>query len=282
MKSHASKIKIYPQIITPELASKYLEKNLGLQKGDDKKNRKFNEKNINFLYEQMKAGEWMITGDPIKFSDTGKLIDGQHTLMAIKKLGKPIEIFVAEGLKEEVFTVLDTGKNRSAGDVLSMMGYNYATNLAGAARSILFYNRGSYTDHFKRARNSGATNTQVLKFVQKNPEIHEVMEYILNSVYKNFRYINTSALTTLYWVLSVNNQTKCDSFFEKYSTGIDLSEGSPIRLLREKLLKDSVNKTKLTTRDKMALFIMAWNSFITNKKIHSLALPKNYDFPKAI
>jgi hypothetical protein len=282
MKSHASKIKIYPQIITPELAGRYLEKNIGIQKGDDIKNRKFNDKNIQFLYNQMKNGEWMITGDPIKFSDTGKLIDGQHTLMAIKKLGKPIEMFIAEGLKEEVFTVLDTGKNRSASDVLSMKGYSYSTNLAGAIRSILLYQSGCYTDQSKHSRTSHATNTAVLKFVQKNPEITEVVSYIINDVYKNFRYLNTSALSMLYWVLSVNNQTKCDAFFEKYSTGIELSEGSPIRLLREKFLKDSVNKTKLSTRDKIALFIMAWNSFITNKKIHSLALPKNYDFPKAI
>jgi hypothetical protein len=282
MKSQTNKIKIYPQVITPDMATKYLEKNLGIQNGDILKNRKFNDKNIDFLYKQMKAGEWMITGDPIKFSDTGKLIDGQHTLMAIKKLGKPIEIFVAEGLKEEVFTVLDTGKNRSASDVLSMMGYNYSTSLAGAVRSILLYQTGSYSDHFKTSKRSNATNTAVLKFVQKNPEINEVIPYITMDVYKKFRFINTSALSTLYWVLSANNQTKCDVFFEKYSSGIDLSEGSPIRLLREKLLKDSVNKTKLTTRDKMALFIMAWNSFITNRKIHSLALPKNYEFPKPI
>jgi hypothetical protein len=282
MKSQASKIKIYPQIITPELATKYLGKNLGLNKGDKIRNRVVKNNHVNFLYEQMKAGEWQITGNPIKFSDTDKLIDGQNTLLAIVKYGKPVEIFVAEGIKEEVFTVLDTGQNRTASDVLSMMGYNYATNLAGAVRSILLFQVGWYSDQFKASRTSKATNKAVLKFVQKNPEISEVVTYIMNDIYHHFRYINTSALTTLYWTLSINNQTKCDAFFEKYSNGVELSEGSPIRLLREKLLKDSVNKTKLSTRDKMALFIMAWNAFITNKKIFSLGLPKNYEFPKAI
>jgi hypothetical protein len=280
MKTNTNKIKIYPQVITPEMATKYLEKNIGLQKGDLIKNRKFSDRNIDFLYKQMKAGEWMITGDPIKFSDTGKLIDGQHTLMAIRKLGKPIEIFVAEGLKEEVFTVLDTGKNRTASDVLSMMGYSNATGLASAVRSILFFKNSGYTGE-SRGRVSHATNQAVLRFVQKNEEINEVLSFAI-SIYQKFRFLNTSILATLYWELSKNNQTKCDAFFEKYSTGIDLSENSPIRLLRDKLLKDSVNKSKLNRRDKMAIFIMAWNSFLTNKKIHSLALPKNYDFPKPL
>jgi hypothetical protein len=38
----------------------------------------------------------------------------------------------------------------------------------------------------------------------------------------------------LYWILSRRNQEKAEVFFEKYATGIDLSEKSPIRILRER------------------------------------------------
>jgi hypothetical protein len=282
MKTNTSKIKIYPQVITPEMATKYLEKNLGLNTGDKIKNRIYKENNVNFLYNQMKKGEWMVTGNPIKFSDKGRLIDGQHTLRAIIKHGKPVEIFVAEGLDESVFSVLDTGKNRTASDVLSMMGYANSTVLAGASRSILLFQAGSYSiESGTRGRVSHTTNQDILKFVAKNNEIHEVLSFV-SSIYRKFRFISTSQLSALYWELSKNNQSKCDAFFEKYSTGVDLSETSPIRLLREKLLKDSTNKHKLRARDKMALFIMAWNAYITNKKIFSLSLPKNYEFPKPI
>lgn len=267
------------ELIKPEVAKDWLE---NLNKGTGKLvNRKFLQRSVDFLFNQMKENNWEITADPIKFGKSGNLLDGQHTLMAIVKLNKPVPVFVARGVEDKVFSVLDTGKSRSAGDVLSMKGYKYASNLAGAVRSILLYEQGYYADPSKAGRISKATNAAVLKFVEKNEEIHEIMAYVF-TVYDRFRFMNLSAMTMLYWELSKKNQAKCDHFFEKFATGIDLNKNDAIRMLREKFIKDSTNKSKLSTRDKTALFIMAWNSFLKNKPVEQLSFNKNYDFPKPI
>src|SRR5690349_6815917 len=129
-------MKISEKKITPDMAKKWLENGMI--------NRKVSDNNVLFLWNQMKEGKWLMTGDPIKFSKSGKLLDGQHRLHAVVKYGQPVMLTVAEDLDEDVFPVLDTGKSRSAADVLKISGYQYSNSLAAAARSIILYKNGVY------------------------------------------------------------------------------------------------------------------------------------------
>src|SRR5688572_27271159 len=107
--------RIYTKIVTPEEAQKFLSHNEG--------NRKLSDKNVQFLYQQMVNGQWKFTGDSLKFNGDGRMMDGQNRMHALVKFGKPLEFLIVEGLESSIFTVLDTGKNRSAGDILSIKGY---------------------------------------------------------------------------------------------------------------------------------------------------------------
>lgn len=268
-----TKIKVYQKLVTPEMAKKYLDKNKG--------NRKLTERNTQFFYQQMATGKWMLAADPIKFGEDGRLLDGQHRLKALIKYGKPLEMFIAEGLSDNVFSVLDTGRNRNASDILSIKGYKSFNALSATAKSILMFNAGVYSDHNKTSKDFRASNQMILEFVEKNPRLHEDINYV-NAIYRRFRYLGFSRLVMLYFLLSKKNAEKADEFFEKYSTGIDLNQDSPIRILRERFILDSQNKTKLTLRDKTAIFIHAWNAYISNKKIERIKLTKDYDFPKPV
>jgi len=269
-----TQIKVNPKLITPEEAAFVLEKsNTG--------NRKLNDRNVQFFLDQMRRGDWKVTADTIKFGKDGRLLDGQHRLQAIVKYGKPVEMFVAEGLDDSVFAVLDTGKNRSASDILSISGFSNSNQLAGCVRAILLYQQGYYSDQGSAGRTSRATNANILKWAEKNPEIHEMIKFCYD-IYRNFKYIPLAPLTMLYYIMSKKNQEQADAFFGKYGSGIDLSESSPIRLLRDRLIRDGQNKTKLSVRDKVALFIYAWNAYISKKRIQQLTLQKNYQFPKPL
>src|SRR5664279_4273925 len=70
------------EVITPSLAATYLEANI--------KNRKVKEKAVQRYAADMVAGEWMLTGEAIKFSDEGSLLDGQNRLRAIVMSRTPI------------------------------------------------------------------------------------------------------------------------------------------------------------------------------------------------
>ena len=63
--------------ITPEIAAKYLEKNIH--------NRPIKPSAIRRYALQMKAKQWLISHQGIAFDTEGNLFDGQNRLLAIKE-----------------------------------------------------------------------------------------------------------------------------------------------------------------------------------------------------
>lgn len=264
-------VKVARKLVTPELANDYLSSNQG--------NRKLSERQINFYYKQMVEGSWGCTGDTIKISSDGRLLDGQHRLHAIIRYDKPVECFIAEGVDPEVFPMIDTGKSRSASDVLSASGIGRPTSIASTAKHVIIFDQGLLgTAHNK---DTAPSHKRILEFVNNNPELESVVDYA-TEISKKFKFMPLYLLATLYWIISHKNHGKAHEFMSQYGSGIGLSEDSPVRLLRERLMKDTINKKKLSNRDRAALFIMCWNLFITGKTQTHLTLQKNYSFPKPI
>src|ERR1700753_330097 len=100
--------------ITPEIARAWLETNIH--------NRPVNETVIARYVEAMKSGQWERNGETIKFANTGALLDGQHRLKAVLQSGVTIETYVVFNLPPQVFDTIDTGRNRSIGDLLALDG----------------------------------------------------------------------------------------------------------------------------------------------------------------
>lgn len=262
--------------ISPKVAEVFLKSN--------KKNRPLSERRVFSYSKQMKSNEWKDTGDPIRFAKSGKLIDGQHRLHAIIKSGKTMKMQVMKGLEEDAGDVIDTGKARSAKDVLAMNGFSASTNLSGAAKFILLFEAGRFHTTKGTLKNYSVSNANILTFVRKHKDLVEMCTFC-QQVYSNFKVpgaISAPSLTALYYILAKKNQIKVDEFFEKYGTGAELKTTSPIFLLREKFIKEGGNKRKLPPNDKVALFIIAWNAFLTNKPMEVLKFQTGQPFPKPL
>ena len=65
----------------------------------------------------MKAGEWMLTHQGIAFSESGRLLDGQHRLLAGIQADIPVKFVVTQGLDENAFRAIDCGEKRSLSDL---------------------------------------------------------------------------------------------------------------------------------------------------------------------
>lgn len=99
--------------ITPKMATKMLERNASFQ-------RKVRNSQVRTLVHAIQRGEWQLTHQGIAFDVDGKLIDGQHRLLAIIAAGVPVEVFVITEAATESFIVLDTGKTRDTADLLAI------------------------------------------------------------------------------------------------------------------------------------------------------------------
>lgn len=120
------------EMITPEMAAKYLEKNMI-------HNRKPIASTVHKYADDMKAGRWELTSQGITFNERGDLVDGQHRLAAIIEANAPIQMNVTYDEKNDV-SIHDRGRGRTLSNVLEMRGApkilsNYT--VIGAARLLL-------------------------------------------------------------------------------------------------------------------------------------------------
>lgn len=98
--------------MTPELATKYLQRNTI--------NRKVRQAEIRRLLAAIHSNEWTVSHQGIAIDVNGNLQDGQHRLMAIAQSGKTVPILVTTGVPVEAYKVIDQGAKRSASDVLNI------------------------------------------------------------------------------------------------------------------------------------------------------------------
>ena len=100
------------QLITPEMAKVYLEKNT-----DNRNKRGWW---VSGLANMIKRGEWIPTHQGVAFSKSGKLIDGQHRLEAIVEANIPVQMLVTTGVSDDAYKVLDNGIKRTMADLTGM------------------------------------------------------------------------------------------------------------------------------------------------------------------
>lgn len=257
------------ELITPLLAEQYFETN--------QNNRKLNKRLVAEYAQQIKSGEWLQNGESIKFSEEGKLLDGQHRLQAIILSETPCEVLVIRGLKPESFKTIDTGKRRNRSDVLYMAGYQNVNALAGALRIVGIFeetrNRNIYPGIFKGRR---MTNTRILELASTK----KGMQTAVDSLYGEYSYVNRllgpSASAALFYVLSKKDKKLAKEFFSALATGINLSEDSVMRSCRERLIKNLTDARKFDLGDRIVLVIRTWNFLrqgIRDKKL--IALPNS-------
>jgi hypothetical protein len=101
-------------LVTPQLADEWLKKNV--------KNRNVSIRSVDSLARDIAAGRWQITHQGIGFYTDGSLADGQHRLLAIKKAGIPVYVFVTFGIQKESLTAIDQHRMRKTDDVIKLTG----------------------------------------------------------------------------------------------------------------------------------------------------------------
>lgn len=154
------------EIITPIDANNLLARN--------KNNRPLDSRRVTRYCREIELGRWAINGDTIKVDTEGELLDGQHRLEALVRSGKPLECLLVRNLNKEVFSTIDVGKTRSGGDVLAILGFQYASHLSAAARHVFVF-RNTPANAVDIAKTNGRviTSTDVLDIINNNPGLVE-------------------------------------------------------------------------------------------------------------
>lgn len=253
--------------ITPELATEMLKKN-GM-------NRPLSRRHVEILKHQMKSGQWMFDGTPIKFNGSGQLLDGQHRLTALIESECEFDFVVISGIPTESFSVMDTGKTRSAADAISIESIPNSMVVSDVSRSLL--NFKSHSRLTRTSTNSSyISNAQVYNFALEN---HVLINKSYDFCKKFVRPIlPKSKLVAFHILFSDKSALDADVFISKLCTGLDLELSNPIYILRQKLIADAVSKKKISTDIKYALIAKCWNMFRKNETGTTVQLPSSPEF----
>lgn len=112
LEAHGCRVSVGIEIITPEMAKRYLEQNV--------KNRKVRDAVVTRLGRELRNGEWRFTHQGIAFGKGGGLIDGQHRLRAIVNTGVAAVSLVFRDLEESVQEACDMTIGRSVAENLML------------------------------------------------------------------------------------------------------------------------------------------------------------------
>lgn len=259
--------------ITPEEALIMLDNFNGL-------NRPVNWDTVKFYEDQMRRNLWQINGEAVIISDEGELLNGQHRLFACVEANKAFKTILVKGIPKEAFKTIDTGKKRTAGDVIAIAAKSageaswHATTVASAAGICVEYQRGWLKK--KGAGGAKVSSQEKLSFVEKNPDLIEWVTLARNkkrSVIKG----HASIIAAICYLGHKKYEMKAKAFLHSVLSGENLEAKSPMLALQNKFLENS--RLRMHRWEKITYTIVAWNKWVNNEKIIILKLPQDGEVP---
>ena len=249
--------------VTPEIAKQWLERN--------ENNRILNTHRVQRYAEDMANGSWQVTGDAIRFSKSGKLLDGQHRLWACVKSNSNFDTVVYTGLPEDSQMLMDQGMARSKGSQLTLRGYKNGAILSSAALTFWRMERGRTTVF---ARATSPSNSDMLMTIEENQDIVTRLEQFMAIKPTPGLKVQQGSLIAMYTYMARHDESKANAFIEGYLTGVNLPPGSPALALRERVFQYRQKGWKILHTDFLTWAAYAWKAFLQNRPLSRIA-PKN-------
>lgn len=227
----------------------------------------------------MQEGRWRTNGQSISLSPEGWVVNGQHRLAAVVKTGLTIRMIVALNVPVDSFATIDMG-GRTLPDVFDQeMGRkgSRSRTLSTAIRLLHRYeNRAMLEADRKKGQ---ADPDELLEFLRNNMAIRDCFP-MADRLAKAERVMSVAVGLFCYHVFRRHNVAAAEEFMSSLAEGIGLEKGSPILVLRRRLLGRLGAKTMMRAEEMAALTFKAWVLFLRGEKgSRNLVWRKDEDFP---
>jgi len=249
-------VKVYRTRVTPKQAAEWLKTNT--------RNRPVTQKRVELYASQMKAGEWALTADCIRFTDKGVLIDGQHRLTACVMANTPFETYVAEGLEPSSFNKLDQCYPRTVAHAFGREKKKHYNLLAAAVRMVWLLETSQ-----RIAGGQKLSIDEAFEVLQRHPALERCCDVAQECHGPTCPLPGSYLAGFMTWCYELHGD-KGLQFWQRVGGGIDLQKGSPEALLYKKLMADKGASTRIHRDVVMAYCIKAYNAYIKGKPIAKL------------
>jgi hypothetical protein len=260
--------------VAPEQAKDWVQKNPS--------NRRIRQPLVERYARDMAAGAWLLSGDAIKFSKHGELLDGQHRLLACIQANRAFKTVVIFGLEEKVRLATDSGARRTFADYLKISGETDTDALAGTIRLSWLWDNGYLGDaepgdYARNWRVVQPTHSELQQWYRQNPEIRQATR-LARPLLKAPTWVLPSAAGA--FVYRTRGYPDQSEFLNQLSGGLGLERTHPVYALRRWLANQRDLPGSRTTREYLAVMIKAFNLYLAGDGVHALAWrPAQERFP---
>jgi hypothetical protein len=241
--------------VTPDMAKRWLKLNTH--------NRKVRDADVRRYARDMASGDWSLTGEAVKFDAAGTLLDGQHRLAAIVLSGATVPLFVIRGVDSEAQAHMDTGRKRTASDVLSLSGETHSSLLAATARLALGVNLGG-----SNIGRYEASHAEITEFVNDNPGLRYAVDFIRQ--YARRTDCPPAIAAYAFWRMARIDTMEAGQFWMAAADKIGLRQGDPTIALTNRLAEARRNRQRLSKEAYLSLIFRAWNARRAGKSLSLL------------
>jgi hypothetical protein len=207
------------ETIGPERAEEYLAANRG--------NRNIVQSHVAAMARDIRNGQWMFNAQPICFSRSGRLLNGQHRLSAVLEAGQPIEVMVMRGLPEQAFETYD--KQAKKAPAIDEMFDDFGDKALISASAVLMWRRELRPPNEPDAR---PTASEIRTVIAEHPGLLRMRGFARKLV----RYGRSSALVYAAYRVLRDDPRLGAVFLERLETAANLPAGHVILRLRDRLI----------------------------------------------
>ena len=253
-------------LLTRELAEEYMTHNTGNR-------REKPVKQAGMVRDQL-SGNWLQTGESIKFDRDGRMIDGQNRCRAVMTSGVPIPVLVIRGLDPESQGVMDSGTTRTSRDALYFAGIdsakevNAVANIHRAWKLGVLPHAGSIL-----AGTSRMTNSETVEYARQHPEV-ETAAIAAKSIYARGLRLPVGAIGAAIVEFSKIDPDACEDFFQRIVDIRTTGHGDPIATLIKRVgeIKKLGSTHRLYESAALYLLFRTWNACRSGERITKFQL----------
>jgi hypothetical protein len=252
--------------ITPALAAEYLTHNIA-------NNRRPKPTRIAAYTRDIQNGNWLFTGEAIKFDIHGHLVDGQNRLHAIINADMPAEVLVIRGLTPEAVNVLDSGMSRSGADAITISGIAERSDPKDLAATVRLHLAWQNGDLPHAGVTSGGlptmTKTEMIEYIGRHPRLDFAARYG-RAVYANLR-LPVGSLAVAWEAFERIDIDDTAEFFNRIRDGISTGIGDPFLTLSRRVVSDRNDGLRSIPPARGLFYLFrTWNAFRGGEILHKL------------
>lgn len=252
-------------LITPEMARRLLDSMDG--------NRPKSKSRWEIYAADMRNGKWDMNGESIKIDKNGRMIDGQHRMLAVIAADRPVWFTIMRNIEPKTFATIDSGQSRTTGQVFSIKNIKNA-NTTGSivCRVEELREKQKITGGGRRVKAYGS-NRDILAKYETDPEGYDKAAEVAQAMYKKMRIFTPTFVGAIYYYLTHNLGYQA-AFVEDFLACMHTLGTTHIKQadkLKEHLIKKRlVTGTKLSTEYAYNIFAKVWNKYVDGQSIKRL------------